>query len=405
MWYLLGTIWILIAVCQAHQLSAPYQVSIRSNAFSTTSDIHICNGVIIKAEYILTTANCIWIQDKQTNISRFIHPNETVIYAGYISLGQSSLGNHESIRRNVVSRIPHSKFNLTTLENDIALLKLDRPLPLQNSTAVQWIQLQQQQKSSFAAGNNVNENCFTNIYNNSVGAMNSTFRPGFTLVNNVSLVDEKFCAERRMSSSTRNESCWEYRFSDNRMCDFCAERRMSSSTRNESCWEYRFSDNRMCDLDPVALKQSGDRGTAIVCNFKLAAILAEINPPANPQSCKQIKYTTAYYTPVGSYRDWIENEIGSLYSVGLSGATGGISPATGASSVPNNANPLQPIDSNRAPASSWGDTQVAVTPPIKPPGKPSSASAASISATGIVSKLIPFNLFIPFAFIYGFHRC
>lgn len=387
MWHLLVT-WVLFAVCHAHQIAAPYQVSIRSNAIAvvgnaTASDahgqlIHICSGIIIKAEYILTTAGCTVILDKQTNISRFVNPNEIVIHAGYISLGQPSLGGHESIRRNVISVIAHSKYNSTTVENDIALLKLDRPLPLQNSTAVQWIELQQQ-KTAITGGNNVNENCFTNIYNSSVGPPNYPF----TLISNVSHVDEKFCADRRLSTASSQ----------------------FVSKRNETCWEYRFSDVRTCQLDPAALRQSGDRGTGMVCNFKLAAILAEINPPVNPQSCSQIKYTTAYYTAVGSYRDWIENEIGALYSVGLPSATGGV--GAGANKATNNAGSIQPTDPNSAPASSWGDSHTPVTAPptVKPSGKASSAAVASISVTGIVSKLILYNLFIPFAFIYGFQRC
>ncbi|XP_055540680.1 trypsin-like [Wyeomyia smithii] len=371
MWYFFGVMWTLIAICQAQEISAPYQISIRSNETAIVGNAtvggqltNICSGVIIKAEYILTTAGCTYIQDKLTNLSRVIHPNEISIYAGYISLGRISFGNHESVQRNVISVIPHPKYNSTTLENDIALLKLDRPLPLHNSTAVQWIELQQPQRTSFAHSNNVNENCFTNVYNNSVGALNYPF----TLVSNVSHVDAKFCSDHHR----------ELKF-------------------NESCWEYRLNGINICQSDPAALRRSEDRGTAIVCNFKLAAILAEINPPANPQSCNQIKYTTAFYTPVEFYREWIENESGSLYSVGFPGATGTVFSGTSSSG-----GAILPPNPSKAPANPWTESHNPEAPSnTKPSGKRS--SAVTISDPGIVSKLIPFNLFI--AFVYGFHWC
>ncbi|XP_055542901.1 uncharacterized protein LOC129728480 [Wyeomyia smithii] len=319
MWFLFGLLSVLIAINRAQEFSAPYQVSIRSNATAIVGNAtaggqltHICSGVIIKAEYILTTAGCINVHDKLKNSS----------------LGRVSLGNHESVQRNVISVIPHVKYNSTTLENDIALLKqqvkqkfillnlinshshvcFDEFSPgsgrksqitgdigiVHNSTAVQWIELQQPQRTSFAHSNNVNENCFTNAYNNSVGALNYPF----TLVRNVSHVDDKFCSDFRASSVSPQHAL----------------------KSNESCWEYRLNSNSVCQ--PTALQRSEDRGTGIVCNFKLAAILAEINPPAYHQNCNQIKYTTAFYTPVGLYRDWVENECGFLYySVGLPGTT------------------------------------------------------------------------------------
>ncbi|XP_055640585.1 inactive serine protease 54 isoform X2 [Toxorhynchites rutilus septentrionalis] len=341
---------------------------------------HIGSGVIIRDKYILTTASCLYTRDKFTNLSRLINPGEVFIVAGNLSLSPAAeaLGSMTTIRRNVISIIPHVKYNVSSGENDIALLKLDRSLPLYNTTSVQWIELvgshlrpptttpahQQQQQTTVATNNKVNENCFINIYNNSVGVSNYPY----SVIANVSTFDKWVCDAQRSS----------------KMAAVVAG-------RNGICVEYRFSEAKSCLLDSDALRNSAERGTALVCNFKLAAILAEINPPSNPQSCIAMRRTTAYYIPVEPYLDWIVSEIGFVYT---SAANGTIGSLTSAAINPQH-NPSGP------PAGSWSGAQSTVKPHINEVKQKS--TAASINS-GIALKHILFNLFIPFAFVYRFHH-
>ncbi|XP_058447072.1 acrosin-like [Malaya genurostris] len=388
MWFLLGLLlWTTtVSICQTRTVLAPYQVSVQCSTgnYAAFDGIgaseHICNGVIIKDKYILTTAGCLFVWDKQTNSRRVVNAAEIFILAGEFNLSPMFSGSNSGIRRNVVSIISHNRFNSTTGGNDIALLKLDRSLPLYNTTSVQWIELQQgavppaimeipshqtAALASVAASNKVNENCFVNIYNNSVGVTNYPY----TAVANVSLIEKWICDSHW--KSPRNTQ-W-------------------TAGRYGTCVEYRFSDPKSCLLDSQSLRYSGERGTALVCNFKLVAILAEINPPINPQSCIQMKRTTAFYTPVAPYRDWIIGEIGSLYAttVGTAGANGTVTGGSG---------DVSSLNANGPPSSSWSNQQVSAA--AANPGKSSSA-AASIG-TGIASNLNLVNLFISFIIIHSF---
>ncbi|XP_058819538.1 acrosin-like [Topomyia yanbarensis] len=397
MWYLLGLLlWTLVSVCQTHVLVAPYQVSIQCSAPAIVGSYlandgigpseHICNGVIIREKYILTTAGCLFVRDKLTNLRRLINAAEIFILAGDLNLSQVSTGNNSGIRRNVVSVIPHNRYNSSTGENDIALLKLDRSLPLYNTTSVQWIELQQSAlpptimpmaahqttaATAIAASNKVNENCFINIYNNSVGVSNYPY----ATVANVSMIEKWICDSHWKSPSGTQ----------------------SMVGRAGTCVEYRFSNSKSCWLDSQDLRYSGERGTALVCNFKLVAILAEINPPVNPQSCTQMKRTTAFYTPVAPYRDWIVGEIGSLYTTSTS-ATGANKTVTGGGGNVASSGGTQQPNANGPPSNSWSNQQA--TTAAANPGK-SNSVAVSIGP-GIASNLILLNLFITFTFIYRF---
>ncbi|KAL1400240.1 hypothetical protein pipiens_007594 [Culex pipiens pipiens] len=204
--------------------------------------------------------------------------------AGNLSAsGAAGTNTSSTVRRNVISVIPHEAYNATSGEHDIALLKLDRPLPLNNSS-VQWIELQGPPPNVTSTGgqtttasNKVNENCFINIYNNSVGPSNYPY----TVVRNVSFFDKWVCDERN--------------------------RGRVNGGGDGRCVEYRFGGSQSCLLDPDVLRHSEDRGTALVCNFKLAAILAEINPPVSAGQCvaSMQRRTTAYYTPMEPHLGWI----------------------------------------------------------------------------------------------------
>ncbi|XP_065088998.1 uncharacterized protein LOC135710370 [Ochlerotatus camptorhynchus] len=396
MWLAIGSILSMISLLKGQYVLAPYQVSIRSSVPTIVGNLasngfskQICNGIIIRDKYILTTANCMHVQDMQTRVSRTINPSEIFIIAGNINLNQADYGEEAkgTFRRNVVSVISHGKFNASTGENDIALLKLDRSMPLYNNTnSVRWIELQQQQHqqshpqslpgsahhqqqtTAAATNNKVNENCFINIYNNSVGVSDYPY----TLVRNVSFFQKWVCDAQRGSIAVGQ----------------------TAVGRNGTCIEYRFSNPQSCWLDANSLRRSEERGTALICNFKLVAILAEINPPSNPQSCTSIKRSTAYYTMIEPYHDWIVSEIGYLYTApSPAGVNGTVATSGPMATQPN------PNGSPAAPIPSWGDQEKnAITP-----GKSKSTAAPSISS-GIVFKLILFNLFIPFAFVYRFHH-
>lgn len=396
MWLVIGSILAWVALMKGQSVSAPYQVSIRSSVPSLVGNLasngfskQVCSGIIIRDKYILTTANCMHVQDVQTRVSRIVNPSDIFIIAGNISLNQADHGDEAkgSFRRNVVSVISHGKYNTSTGENDIALIKLDRSLPLYNNTnSVRWIQLQQnqqphpqtppgpaqhQQPTTAATSSKVNENCFINIYNNSVGITDYPY----TLVN-VSFFEKWVCDAQRGSVAAG----------------------LTSVERNGTCIEYRFSNPQSCWLDANSLRRSEERGTALICNFKLVAILAEINPSSNPQSCTSIKRSTAYYTMIAPYHDWIVSEIGYLYTApNTAGVNGSV--ATSNSMAPQ----LNPTGSAAAPIPSWGEQQIATTTGASSPGKSKSTAAQSISS-GMVFKLILFNLFIPFAFVYRFHH-
>lgn len=75
-------------------------------------------------------------------------------------------------------------------------------------------------------------------------------------------------------------------------------------------------------VSTIYLKYSGERGTGYICNNKLVGILADINPPKNVEKCFSSQRTTAYYTNVANYYDWILAETG-IANLGVKNKTGG----------------------------------------------------------------------------------
>lgn len=87
---------------------APHQVSLRYRAY----DFHFCGGSIIGKRWILTAAHC---------VSNF-RPNQLEIVAGNLQLGFGG-------KRYRVERIvSHKGFKYSTVENDIALMKLTKDI-------------------------------------------------------------------------------------------------------------------------------------------------------------------------------------------------------------------------------------------------------------------------------------
>lgn len=98
---------------------APHQVSLRYRAY----DFHFCGGSIINNRWILTAAHC---------VSNF-RPNQLEIVAGNLQLGFGG-------RRYKVDKIvAHNGFKYSTVENDIALIRVIKNIKF--SKEVKAIQL------------------------------------------------------------------------------------------------------------------------------------------------------------------------------------------------------------------------------------------------------------------------
>lgn len=80
--------------------------------------------------------------------------------------------------------------------------------------------------------------------------------------------------------------------------------------------------NYLYQVSAIYLKYSGERGTGYICNNKLVGILADINPPKNVEKCFSSQRTTAYYTNVANYLDWILSETG-IANLGVKNKTDG----------------------------------------------------------------------------------
>ncbi|XP_070494989.1 trypsin eta-like [Chironomus tepperi] len=245
---------------------APYQVSIILNDSKTSgtnaSQYYLCNGIIIHEMYILTTANCLYIPVMNTNFSAKLMANDITVVAGLRNSSNSTL------YRNVVSIIPHHKFNKTTYDNDIAVLKLDMALPLANNTETQWLDIATSRDAVGTSGS-----CFATVFNSSQeneGLYSISKRP--------SNLQHSICADINDTALIREM---------------------------DLCLEYFMSNSMQCNISSISLKYSNDRGTAYVCNNKLVGLLADVNPPKNVEKCILNQQTTAYYINVTMYLDWL----------------------------------------------------------------------------------------------------
>ncbi|XP_043067484.1 trypsin beta-like [Drosophila bipectinata] len=205
---------------------------------------HICGGSIYNKWTILTAAHCVYGEITE----------HVSIRAG------SSLKNFGGQHVNVSKIIIHEEFNKETLDNDIALLILEKPLDT-NNTLIKPIELAQEPPSP---GTNVLVTGWGSMYSKPLD-----FYPQILLGVNLTVVDTASCREKYNLELPKPVVC-------------------AHQSGKDSC--------------------QGDSGGPLVTwpNPKLVGIVS-----GGPHNCA----TTypGFYTDVASFRDWILKTINKLY--------------------------------------------------------------------------------------------
>jgi chymotrypsin len=115
----------IIAGTEAVAHSYPWQVSLREMKDHTLYD-HFCGGVLVHNRFVLTAAHC---------VSKLM-PSQLLAVTGlHLRTDVSSYAMNNSYK--VSNIFVHENYKQTTLENDIAILKLEKPVKLSsNVTAI-----------------------------------------------------------------------------------------------------------------------------------------------------------------------------------------------------------------------------------------------------------------------------
>ncbi|KAF2881790.1 hypothetical protein ILUMI_24385 [Ignelater luminosus] len=112
-----GSPWRIIGGRPVEEGELPYQVSLRRSY----NDNHFCGGSIISSLHILTAAHCMFY-----SWGGVLPPIVVSVFAGQVGLSPTET----SIYRNASKIITHEDFNKTTFANDVAIIELDRELPI-----------------------------------------------------------------------------------------------------------------------------------------------------------------------------------------------------------------------------------------------------------------------------------
>jgi hypothetical protein len=91
----------------------PWMVALLYNPIENSADAHYCGGVLIGEQHVLTAAHCV-VQFNQNKID--------------VLVGETKLPFAKGNRRKILGYTVHPKFDVYTLENDLAILKLAEPV-------------------------------------------------------------------------------------------------------------------------------------------------------------------------------------------------------------------------------------------------------------------------------------
>jgi thermitase len=94
----------------------PWQVALVNGLSTDFYNSRFCGGTLISSEWVLTAAHCVYYS-----------PASIAVVAGIYNLSNPTAGYQ---RRLVTETVIHPDFNLSTVDSDIALLKLESPITL-----------------------------------------------------------------------------------------------------------------------------------------------------------------------------------------------------------------------------------------------------------------------------------
>ncbi|KAL5281403.1 hypothetical protein ACFFRR_005042 [Megaselia abdita] len=237
------------------------------------SGTHICNGVIIHHRLILTTADCMYLDIKPEVVQR-VSPQNL-----YITAGSNSI-DLEEVTRDVESYEIPNDFNFDRLENDIAILRLNKSLPLGYRNDMKWIMIDDE-------FNTTNARAMITFYNR------NTKQPNLSKTDVLEILPNSECRDENV-------------FSESRTDDICSI--------------YSLPDKSYCEITRHNLEISADRGSGLICkNSHLVGLLSQIIPPTSESIaklyCRDIDRVHAFYTLVGKHIMWIYNKL--AFEVGL----------------------------------------------------------------------------------------